>query len=140
MAFLEVNNVEIKGVATAVPKQIKVAKDMPYFTKVEAENFSKVTGVVSSHVAPADMTLSDLCQAAAEKILEYSVCPAMVDTGILSSGTISEEQLQADIKNYPLGRYGKPEDIAYSMIYLLSDASAWVTGTNLVIDGGISAK
>lgn len=72
MAFLEVNNVEIKGVATAVPKQIKVAKDMPYFTEVEAENFSNVTGVVSSHVAPADMTLSDLCQAAAEKILEYS--------------------------------------------------------------------
>lgn len=72
MAFLEVNNVEIKGVATAVPKQIKVAKEMPYFTEVEAENFTNVTGVVSSHVAPTDMTLSDLCQVAAEKLLSES--------------------------------------------------------------------
>lgn len=72
MAFLEVNNVEIKGVATAVPKQIKVAKEMPYFTEVEADNFTNVTGVVSSHVAPDDMALSDLCQVAAEKLLTES--------------------------------------------------------------------
>ena len=72
MALLEVNNVEIKGVATAVPKQIKVAKEMPYFTEVEAENFTNVTGVVSSHVAPDDMALSDLCQVAAEKLLTES--------------------------------------------------------------------
>ena len=72
MAFLEINNVEIKGVATAVPQQIKVAKDQPFFTDIEAENFTNVTGVISSHVAPADMTLSDLCQAAAEKLFEAS--------------------------------------------------------------------
>lgn len=72
MAFLEVKNVEIKGVATAVPKQVKVAKEMPYFTEVEADNFTNVTGVISSHVAPADMTLSDLCQAAAEKLFAES--------------------------------------------------------------------
>lgn len=72
MAFLEVKNVEIKGVATCVPKQIKVAKEMPYFTPVEAENFSNVTGVISSHVAPEDVTLSDLCQVAAEKLLAES--------------------------------------------------------------------
>lgn len=70
MAFLETTNVEIKGVACAVPKQIKIAKEQPFFTEIEAENFTNVTGVVSSHLAPADMTLSDLCQSAAEKILE----------------------------------------------------------------------
>ncbi len=72
MAFLENKNVEIKAVATAVPKQVKVAKEQPFFTDIEAENFTTVTGVVSSHVAPADMTLSDLCQAAAEKLFEES--------------------------------------------------------------------
>lgn len=72
MAFIEVNNVEIKGVATCVPKQIKVAKEMSYFTEIEADNFTNVTGVVSSHIAPADMTLSDLCYAAAEKLLAES--------------------------------------------------------------------
>lgn len=70
MAFLEVKNVEIKGIATCVPRQIKVASQMPFFSKVEAENFSNVTGVVSSHVAPAEMTLSDLCQTAAERLLD----------------------------------------------------------------------
>lgn len=69
MAFLEIKNVEIKGVATAVPRDVKVAKEMPYFTEVEADNFTNVTGVVSSHVAPPEMTLSDLCQTAAEKLL-----------------------------------------------------------------------
>ena len=72
MAFLETKNVEIKGVACAVPKQVKVAAEQPFFTAIEAENFTNVTGVISSHVAPADMTLSDLCQAAAEKLFETS--------------------------------------------------------------------
>lgn len=67
-----------------------------------------------------------------------AVCPAMVDTGILDSGTVTKEQLEADIKNYPLGRYGNPNDIAWAMIYLLSDASSWMTGQSLVIDGGIT--
>lgn len=67
-----------------------------------------------------------------------AVCPAMVDTGILSSGTISEEQLKEDMKRYPLGRYGRPEDVAWAIIYLLSEASSWVTGDNLILDGGVN--
>ena len=67
-----------------------------------------------------------------------AVCPAMVNTNIMDSGSVSEEQLKEDMKKYPLGRYGEPNDVAYAMIYLLSDASSWVTGTNMVIDGGIT--
>lgn len=65
-----------------------------------------------------------------------SVNPGMIDTNIFGEGTISEEQLKEDVKRYPLKRYGKPEEVAYAAIYLLSDASKWVTGSNLVIDGG----
>lgn len=72
MAFIEINNVDIKGVTCAVPKQIKVVKEQPFFTDIEAENFTNVTGVVSSHIAPSNMTLSDLCQVAAEKLFEAS--------------------------------------------------------------------
>ena len=54
----------------------------------------------------------------------------------MSDGTITKEQLLEDTKRYPLGRYGKPEEVAYAVVYLLSDASRWVTGTNLLIDGG----
>lgn len=70
MAFLEVRNVEVKAVATAVPRQVKVAAKQPFFTPVEAENFTNVTGVFSSHVAPEDMALSDLCQCAAERLFD----------------------------------------------------------------------
>ncbi len=65
-----------------------------------------------------------------------SVNPGMVNTGIYLDGAISDEQLQEDMKRYPLKRYGKPEEIAWAVIYLLSDASLWVTGSNLLIDGG----
>lgn len=70
-------------------------------------------------------------------IRSNSVNPGFVATNILSAGTISEEQLKKNVAAYPLGRFGKPEDIAYAIIYLLSDASSWVTGHTLVIDGGV---
>jgi NAD(P)-dependent dehydrogenase (short-subunit alcohol dehydrogenase family) len=41
---------------------------------------------------------------------------------------------------YPLKRYGKPEEVAWAIVYLLSDASSWMTGTSLVIDGGFMLK
>lgn len=67
-----------------------------------------------------------------------SVNPGMVDTPINDYSNVSEEQMQADLLRYPLKRHGKPEEIAYAIIYLLSDAAAWVTGTSLKIDGGYS--
>lgn len=66
-----------------------------------------------------------------------SVNPGMVETAIMDpNGRISAEQYEQDKKNYPLGRYGMPNDIAWAIIYLLSDAASWVTGTALKIDGG----
>lgn len=73
---------------------------------------------------------------APKNIRVNTVCPGMIDTGILSSGIITEEQLDEERKKYPLKRFGKPEEIAYAIIYLLSDASSFVTGSNLFIDGG----
>lgn len=67
-----------------------------------------------------------------------SICPGMIDTNIFGDGRISKEQLQNDLKRYPLKRYGKPEEVAYAAIYLLSNASEWITGTNMLIDGGFT--
>lgn len=66
------------------------------------------------------------------------VCPGMVETPLIYRGTISEEQLQEDMKRYPLKRYGKPEEVAYAAIYLLSDATSWITGQDIVIAGGLA--
>lgn len=75
---------------------------------------------------------------ASRKVRVNSICPGMVDTPLIHRGTITEEQLAEDAKRYPLGRYGQPEDIANGALYLLSDASSWLTGHDLVIDGGFS--
>lgn len=68
-----------------------------------------------------------------------TICPGLVPTEILtlSNEMFSEDQLKETMYGrYPLKRVGTPEDIANGAIYLLSDASSWVTGINLVIDGG----
>lgn len=68
-----------------------------------------------------------------------SVNPGMVKTKLIHEGmSITEEQLIEDEKRYPLGRYGEPDDIAKGIVYLLSDASCWMTGQGLVLDGGLS--
>ena len=64
------------------------------------------------------------------------VNPGMIDTPLLSEENITEELLKEDIKRYPMNRYGKPEEVAHAIIYLLSDATKWITGSNLLIDGG----
>lgn len=67
-----------------------------------------------------------------------SINPGVIETNIFEKGKVTEEQLDEDKKRYPLKRFGKPEEVAYAAVYLLSDASKWVTGSNLVIDGGFT--
>ena len=73
---------------------------------------------------------------AAKGIRVNSVNPGMIDTAIFDEGVITKEQLEEDAKKYPMKRYGRPEEVAYGVVYLLSDASSWSTGSNLLIDGG----
>lgn len=76
----------------------------------------------------------------AKSIRVNGICPGMVETPLIHKGSISDEQMEEDRKRYPLGRYGQPNDIANGVIYLLSDASSWLTGQSIVIDGGITAR
>lgn len=73
---------------------------------------------------------------AAKSIRVNCINPGMVNTHIMDNTAITDEQLKEDVKRYPLGRYGNPEDVAYAAVYLLSDASSWMTGSNIKIDGG----
>ena len=65
--------------------------------------------------------------------------PGMIETPILSAYAMSEE-LEALKNSSPLGHPGEPEDIAYGCIYLLSDASKFVTGSVMTIDGGVTLR
>ena len=60
----------------------------------------------------------------------------MVWTDLIRNEGLDENQLKEDESRYPLKRYGQPEDIANLAIYMLSDASSWMTGSNVKISGG----
>lgn len=77
---------------------------------------------------------------ASKKVRVNGINPGMVNTPLIRRGTLTDEQLEEDRAKYPLKRYGEPEDIAYAAIYLLSNASSWVTGQSIIIDGGITSK
>ena len=89
--------------------------------------------------ALAGFTKSAAYELAAQGTRVNTICPGLVPTSILglSNELFSEEQLKETMYGrYPLKRVGTTEDIANGTIYLLSDASSWVTGINLLIDGG----
>lgn len=69
-----------------------------------------------------------------------TVHPGMIETPLTKNTSLSQDVLDEDAKTYPLGRYGKPEEVAAAMVYLLSDATVWMTGTQLLIDGGYSVR
>lgn len=73
---------------------------------------------------------------APRKIRVNCISPAMVWTDLILKDGIDEDQLKEDESKYPLKRYGQPEDIAYLAVYMLSDASSWMTGSNIKISGG----
>lgn len=66
-----------------------------------------------------------------------AVHPGRVETSLIHAVT-DEDAIKEDLRKYPLGRYAYPKEIAWSIIYLLSDAASWITGSDLVIDGGRS--
>lgn len=71
------------------------------------------------------------------RIRANCLSPALVETPLLDATATIVGSMEMERKNYPLG-FGKPEDIANAAIFLLSDASRWITGTTLVMDGGLT--
>ena len=76
---------------------------------------------------------------ASKSIRVNTVLPALIKTEMSTKvlQTIGEEAKENVLKMHPLG-FGKPEDVANSCAFLLSDASSWITGTSFIIDGGYS--
>jgi len=116
-------------------------------------NISSISGIIASHnlaaynsakaaVRHLSKSVALHCARSGNGIRCNSVHPAFVDTPILDAmaAATGKDQIVAKLaRQIPLGRIGEPRDIAYAVLYLASDESGFVTGTELVLDGGISA-
>ena len=116
-------------------------------------NMSSISGIIAGHnlaaynsakaaVRHLSKSVALHCARAGNGIRCNSVHPSFIDTPILDglSGRSGRQQAVDKLaRQIPLGRIGKPDDIAYAVLYLASDESAFVTGAELVVDGGISA-
>jgi NAD(P)-dependent dehydrogenase (short-subunit alcohol dehydrogenase family) len=101
-----------------------------YCSSIGGSMYSASKGAINGLVKGMALDL------ASKGIRVNCVNPGMINTNIFAEGVITKEQLNEDKKRYPLNRYGQPEEVAYAIIYLLSDATKWITGSNLLIDGG----
>ena len=111
-------------------------------------NISSVAGLVGNHMSAAYssskgavrlFTKSTAIQYASEGIRANSIHPGTIETLMTAPMLADEEYRQDRVTRTPLGRLGRPEDVAYGALYLASDESSFVTGSELVIDGGRTA-
>ena len=78
---------------------------------------------------------------AKEGIRANSVHPGVIETPMTAPNLLSDEETRRrSIERHPLGRVGQPEDVAYGVLFLASDESSFMTGSELVIDGGLTAQ
>jgi NAD(P)-dependent dehydrogenase (short-subunit alcohol dehydrogenase family) len=121
-------------------KKIKKGSSIVFLNSTVGILSSFIGGSVyaASKGAQNGLLMSLALEYAPQKIRINGVMPAMIETPIMNESNITEEQLILDKAKYPLKRYGTTREVAFAIIYLLSDASSWTTGTNLLIDGGKS--
>ena len=111
-------------------------------------NISSIAGLVggitnaygASKGAVRLFTKATAVQYAGEGIRANSVHPGLIETPMTANMLGDEAQRQSSIARHPLGRLGRPEDVAYGVLYLASDEASFVTGSELVIDGGLTAQ
>jgi NAD(P)-dependent dehydrogenase (short-subunit alcohol dehydrogenase family) len=112
-------------------------------------NISSICGIVGSHANAAYhaskgavrlFSKAAAIQHAPDRIRVNSVHPGFVDTPMTVPGHSNPEVARKRLDATPLGRFGTPDDIAAGCLYLASDESSWVTGSELVIDGGMTAN
>lgn len=119
-------------------KRINKGGSIVYTVSISGVSMVSMGGVmyaVSKNALDAFMRNAAL-EFAARNIRVNSVNPSRVKTGLIQNSVYSEEEVAKDLQTYPLKRYAEPEEIANCMVFLLSDASSYITGHALVVDGG----
>lgn len=118
-------------------KKIKSGASLVYMSSMGAEVVTTGLGIYAASKGGINSFMRSVAnELSSRKIRANSIMASMVKTELIDTlTTLSKEDFEKDESRYPLG-YGKPEDIAFAAIYLLSDASKWMTGSILKMDGG----
>ena len=113
-------------------------------------NISSTAGLVASPSGSASytaskgavrlLTKSTAIQYAHENIRCNSVHPGPIDTDMIQDSITDPTKLTERMERLPMGRFGTAEEVAFGVLYLASDESSFVTGSELVIDGGHTAQ
>ena len=121
-------------------KRINPGASIVFISSISAQYATISNALYASSKGAVDSFIRVLALEVAHRSIRVNgIRPGVVETPLLDSYALKEE-LEEFKKSYPLGRIGRPEDIAYGAIYLLSDASSWVTGVVFNIDGGITLR
>ena len=131
------------GTKHAIPEMRKVGGG----SIINISSVAGLTGGVGSAAYRASkgavrlFTKSTAIQYAAEGIRANSVHPGVIETPMTAPNLLADEaSRRRSAARHPIGRNGLPEDVAYGVLYLASDESSFVTGSELVIDGGLTAQ
>ena len=143
----QVMNINAKGVFLGTKAAIPEMKKNGGGSIV---NISSVAGLVGNHMSSAYtaskgavrlFTKSTAIQYAADGIRANSVHPGIIETPMTAPNLMADqERRDHSAARHPLGRVGQPEDVAYGVLFLASDESSFMTGSELVIDGGLTAQ
>ena len=142
IGVMNANTLAHAKLASALFKKKILNKNASYvFTASIGGNFSYVTGQSVYGISKSAInSFMRYCavEFAGRGIRCNSVCPGMIRTPLIGFDTLTEEDVIKDTEKYLLKRYGEPEEVANVIAFLLSDASSYVTGASIVVDGGYS--
>lgn len=120
-------------------KKIKKGASLVYMSSMGVEQVTPGLGIYAASKSGLNAFMRAVANEQASRMVRANaVMAGMVKTELIDTlSQLTEEDIKRDEAKYPLG-YGKPEDVANAVIYLLSDASSWMTGGVVKIDGGAS--
>lgn len=139
---INTNTLSHVRLARTLFKKKLLKKNASYvFTASIGGNYSHVTGQSVYGISKSAInSFMQYCavEFASRGVRCNSVCPGMIKTPLINVDTLTEEDMAKDADKYPLKRYGEPEEVANVNAFLLSNASSYMTGASIVVDGGYS--
>jgi 3-oxoacyl-[acyl-carrier protein] reductase len=143
--FLNDFEINVMGAIRAIRQSINALKRageasvVLYSTVAASQGMNFHASVATSKRALEGLSLSLAAEYANSNVRFNVIAPSLTDTPLAAALLSSPEKIEASNKRHPLGRIGLPSDIAGATLFLLSEASSWMTGQVLAVDGGLSS-